>query len=158
MHNVIHHISQKYLIGICPQGSITFISNGWGGRTSDKHITENSGFLSKLLPGDLVLADSGFDVTDLVNSYQAELKIPAFTRGKKQLDPVDLENTRGLASVKIHIERVIGVLRQKYTMLQSTVPVSLIDIECENDVTYLDKIVKVCCALANVSASVVPFQ
>lgn len=152
------HCTQKYLIGICPQGSITFISNGWGGRTSDKHITENSGFLSKLLPGDLVLADRGFDVTDSVNSYQAELKIPAFTRGKKQLDPVDLENTRGLASVRIHIERVIGVLRQKYTMLQSTVPVSLIDIECENDVTYLDKIVKVCCALTNVSASVVPFQ
>ena len=105
-----------------------------------------------------MLADRGFDVTDSVNSYQAELKIPVFTRGKKQLDPVDLENTRGLASVRIHIERVIGVLRQKYTMLQSTVPVSLIDIECENDVAYLDKIVKVCCALTNVSASVVPFQ
>lgn len=152
------HCTQKYLIGICPQGSISFISNGWGGRTSDKHITENSGFLTKLLPGDLVLADRGFDVTDSVNSCQAELKIPAFTRGKKQLDPVDLENTRGLASVRIHIERVIGVLRQKYTLLQSTVPISLIDIECKNDVTYLDKIVKVCCALTNVGESVVPFQ
>ncbi|CAL9704626.1 unnamed protein product [Knipowitschia caucasica] len=84
--------------------------------------------------------------------------MPAFTRGKKQLDPVDLENTRCLASLRIHIERVIGVLRQKYTVLQSTVPISFTDIDRENDVTYLDKIVSVCCALTNVSESVVPFQ
>ena len=152
------HCTQKYLIGITPQGTISFISNGWGGRTSDKHITENSGFLSNLLPGDLVLADRGFNITESVNSYQADLKLPAFTRGKKQLDPVDLENTRGLASVRIHVERVIGVLRQKYTMLQSTVPVSLIDIESPNDRTDLDKIVKVCCALTNAAESVVSAQ
>lgn len=53
------HHSMKYLIAINPQGSICFISNGWGGRTSDKFITENSNFLSHLLPGDLVLADRG---------------------------------------------------------------------------------------------------
>ena len=32
----------KYLIGITPQGTIYFISKGWGGRTSDHHVTENS--------------------------------------------------------------------------------------------------------------------
>lgn len=151
------HCTMKYLIGICPQGVISFISNGWGGRTSDKHITENSGFLDKLLPGDLVLADRGFDVGDSVGLYQAELKIPAFTRGKKQLDPIDLENTRGLAAVRIHIERIIGVLRQKYTILQSTVPITLTDVDEENTM-HLDKIVSVCCALTNVGESVVPFQ
>ncbi len=29
--------------------------HGWGGRGSDKHVTEKSGLLNKLLPGDLVL-------------------------------------------------------------------------------------------------------
>ena len=48
--------------------------------------------------------------------------IPAFTRGKDQLDPVDVETTRGIANVRIHVERVIGTLRQKYTILQSTLP------------------------------------
>ena len=33
-----HHQTVKYLIGISPQGSVTFISAGWGGRVSDKHI------------------------------------------------------------------------------------------------------------------------
>lgn len=152
------HHTMKYLIAISPQGSICFISNGWGGRTSDKFITENSNFLSHLLPGDLVLADRGFNVRESVQSFQAEIKVPAFVRGKKQLHPVDLENTRSLASLRIHIERVIGVVRQKYTLLQSTVPITFTDIDKENDVMYLDKIVKVCCALTNVCESIVPTQ
>ena len=32
----------------CPQGTVSFITNGWGGRVSDKYITEHSGFLNKL--------------------------------------------------------------------------------------------------------------
>lgn len=50
--NYKHSNTRKYLIGITPRGAISFISKGWGGRTSDKHVTENSGFLDKLLPGD----------------------------------------------------------------------------------------------------------
>ena len=138
--------------------SISFISTGWGGRTSDKFITEHSNFLPNILPGDVVLADRGFLVKESVERCQAELKIPAFTRGKVQLDPVDIENTRSLASLRIHIERVIGVLRQKYTILQNTVPITFTDIETENDVTYLDTIVSVCCGLTNVQDSVVPFE
>ncbi|KAL4112366.1 hypothetical protein QTP88_016174 [Uroleucon formosanum] len=45
----------KYLIAIRPQGNISFISEGWGGRTSDKYITKNSNLLNKLLPGDVVM-------------------------------------------------------------------------------------------------------
>lgn len=151
------HNTIKYLIGITPQGTISFISKGWGGRTSDKHVTENSGFLNFINPGDLILADRGFDIGDSVGLYNGELKIPAFTRGKKQLDPIDLENTRGLASVRIHVERVIGLARQKYTILGSTVSNNLLENDCDN-VMPLDKIVHVCCALTNVSESVVPFN
>ena len=85
------------------------------------------------------------------------MKIPAFTRGEKQLDPIDLENTRGLASVRIHVEGVIGQVRRKYTILRSTIPITLLESDCE-PITALDKIVHVCCALTNVSGSVVPFD
>ena len=43
--------------------------------------------------------------------YHANLSITAFTKGKNQLDPVDVEKTRGIANVRIHVERVIGFLR-----------------------------------------------
>ena len=110
-----HHNTVKVLIGITPQGSISFVSKAWGGRTSDKFLTENCGLMNKLLPGDLVMADRGFTIHDIVALKRAELAIPAFTKGKSQLDPVDVESTRGIANVRIHVERVIGLLRNKYT-------------------------------------------
>ena len=80
-----HHNTIKYLIGITPQGTVSFISDGWGGRVSDKHLTMNSGFLDHLLPGDTILADRGFDIQDSVGMYCAQIPMPAFTKGKKQL-------------------------------------------------------------------------
>ena len=38
-----HHNTVKFLIGIAPQGVITFISKGWGGRVSDQHLTVKCG-------------------------------------------------------------------------------------------------------------------
>ena len=53
-----NHNTAKYLIGSIPQGSICLISNGWGGRVSDKFITENCGISNKINPGDTaILAD-----------------------------------------------------------------------------------------------------
>ncbi|CAN8010990.1 unnamed protein product [Ixodes pacificus] len=151
-----HHNTVKYLIGIAPQGKITFISKGWGGRTSDKHLTEQCGVLDNLLPGDSVLADRGFTISDAVSVHCARLEIPAFTRGKAQLAPCAVEATRNLANVRIHVERVIGLVRRKYRILKSTIPVELLVVRSGN-ATGLDKIVAVCAALTNMSPSVVPF-
>ena len=48
-------------------------------------------WLRHCIPGDLVLADRGFTVHESVQFHQAKLNIPAFTKGKDQLDSVDVE-------------------------------------------------------------------
>jgi hypothetical protein len=114
-----HSETIKYLIGITRQGSICFISEGWSGRVSDKFLTEQSSFLDNLIPGDVVMADRGFLIKEFVEIFRATVKIPAFTKVKSQLHPVDLEKTRAIAHVRIHVERVIGLIRQKYTYYTS---------------------------------------
>ena len=114
--NYKHHHTIKFLIGIAPQGAIIFLSKGWGGRMSDQHLTQHCGILEYLQPGDQVLADRGFNVQDSARLYCTEVKIPPFTRGKKQLSKMEVDKSRDLSRVRIHVERVIGMLRQKYTM------------------------------------------
>ena len=121
-------------------------------------MTERSGFLDHLNPGDVILADRGFDVADTVGLYNAELMIPAFSRGKKQLGPVELESTRGIASVRIHVERVIGEARNRYTILQSTFGIQMCEAEHPEGLTPLDKLVSVCCALTNLAPSIIPLR
>jgi len=157
-----HHNTVKVLVGITPQGSISFVSEAWGGRTSDKYLTENCGFLEFLVPGDMVMADRGFTICDSVGLKQAKLTIPAFTKRKSQLDPVDVERTRGIANVRIHVERVIGLLRRKYAILQSTLPTDYLTCNPngppETQVPTIDRIIRVCSALVNFCPPIVPFD
>ena len=155
------HKTVKVLIGIAPQGSVCFVSKAWGGRTSDKYLTEHREMLKNLRPGDLVMANRGFTIEENLSLYQAKLAIPAFTKGKRQLDPVSVEKTRGIANVRIHVERVIGLLRQKYTVLQSILPIDYLlcsDKERNRCCPMVDRLIRVCCALINLCPSVVPFD
>ena len=153
-----HHNTVKLLMGITPQGAISFISKGWGGRVTDKHITEHCGVLNYILPGDVVLADRGFDIQDIVGSQCAKVKIPAFTRGKDQLSPLEIEMTRKIANCRIYVERVIGCVRQKYTVLLSTLPIDYLITKDETDMTMVDKMCHVCCALTNCCEPIVSFD
>ena len=151
-----HHNTVKYLMGITPHGAVSFISEGWGGRVSDKHLTESSGLLDHLNAGDVILADRGFDIQESVGSFSSTIKIPAFTKGKK-LSGIEVEQTRRIANVRIHVERVIGNICKKYSILSATQPIDFVTVRT-GDATTLDKIVTSCCALVNMCDSVVPFD
>ena len=153
-----HHNTIKYLIGITPQGVISYISPAWGGRVSDKYLTENCGFLDNILPGDIVLADRGFDIADSVGLCCAQVKIPAFLRGKKHLTTNEVVNTPNIAQVRIHVERVIGSVRQKYTIFGRAIPLDFLTCNGPGKKTLADTIAVVCCALTNLSPSVVQFD
>lgn len=118
--------TMKVLIGVTPAGSICFISDAWGGRVSDKVITQQSGFLKMVDYGDYIMADRGFNVGEDPALSGAKLLIPAYTKGKTQLSASEVEKTRQLARVRILVERVIGQLRKKYKIIQQTLPINLI--------------------------------
>ena len=87
-------------------------------------------------------------IRESVALKQAKLVIPAFTKGREQLDAIDVEKTRALASVRIHVERVIGLLRHKYTTPQSTLPTDFLNNDNgQDEVPIIDRIIKVCSAL-----------
>ena len=92
--NYKKHNTIKFLIGITPNGSISFLSKCWGGRVSDKVITQDSKFFNHILPGDVILADRGFTLCDDFAVYGAKLEIPVFTRGKTQLLQNDVESSK----------------------------------------------------------------
>lgn len=110
-----HHNTVKVLVCITPQGTKSYISACWGGRTSDDKIVKDSkDFLDHLLPGDVLLADRGFDTNKVLAEYQAKVVIPAFCFKKQQLTGRDLEETTEIANFRIHIERMIGYMRRKF--------------------------------------------
>ena len=104
-----------------------------------------------------MLADHGFTVQGSVGLNCAKLEILPFTRGKPQLSRVAVDKARPLSRVIIHVERVIGLLRNKFTILQSTLPVSFLMRESgDTNLAVIDKLVVVCSALCNCCKSVVP--
>jgi hypothetical protein len=144
--NYKHNNTVKYLISISPSGAINFLSSGWGGRVSDKEITLKSGFMENLMHGDEVLADRGFLLSEEMASQGVVLRIPSFTKGKKQLSGKDVETSRKLSHVRIHVERVIGRMRT-FLILESNIPL------CQ--VHLLDDIVTIIGTLHNLLPPIV---
>jgi len=125
--NYKNHNTIKYLVACSPTGAVMFLSHGWGGRVSDKEITIKSGFLNWIESGDQVLADRGFTVAEEVATMGGILEIPAFTKGKSQLSASEVDGSRQIANVRIHIERVIGRMR-KFNILNTIIPISQVDL------------------------------
>ena len=121
------------------------------------YLTENWGLLKHLLPGDLVLADRGFTVQESVGLYCAELKIPELTREKAQLEQKSVDETREIAAVSIHVGRVIGLLRNKFTILQGILPIKII-MKTDDGTCKLTHILTICSALCNLHSSVIPVE
>ena len=145
--NYKKHNTVKFLIGITLTGIICLLSLCWGGRVSDQELTRCSRFLKLIEPGVVILADKGFHI---VTIRGAKLVIPAFAKSKQQLSKRKVELSRQMACVRIHVEWVIGLLKNRYTILQSRLPISLIKRKRDEDAATVDKLLTVCAAMTNV--------
>eukprot|EP00105_Crassostrea_gigas_P014321 XP_011430934.1 PREDICTED: protein ALP1-like [Crassostrea gigas] len=123
------HNTFKSLVGITPTGAFSFVSELWGGNVSDRYITANSGFLDLITAGDEVMADRGFIIRDYLLERRAKLVIPPFTHkckwGKgKRLNSGEIQRTRQIAKLRIHVERAIQRLKS-YKLLSGILPINL---------------------------------
>ena len=76
---------------------ISFLSVGWGGRTSNKRIVSESGFPDLVDPGDVILADRGFTVNSELLMRHAKLEIPPPSSGLEQQTAEDVAKTKKVA-------------------------------------------------------------
>jgi len=135
----------KVLIAITPNGLICFLSKCYGGKASDTFITNDSGFLSKLEPGDEVLADKGFPSIKVpCDEKQSILVMPPFLHNGRFTEEEVIE-TYNIASVRIHIERVFARLKT-YGILNKIT---------SDLISSIDDIIHICCVLTNLQGPII---
>ena len=84
---------------------------------------------------------------------------PSYTGIYSRLPAKEVEETRKIANVRIHVERIIGLVRRKYSILQGILPIQLVTARRGDDLAPIDKVIAIiCCALTNLSESIVPFD
>lgn len=153
--NCKHGHTVKYLIGVSPQSVIVYISDAYGGGSSDKFIVEDSGFLNNIEEGDIVMADRDFLTADYSKTKGAKLQTPAFTKGRDQLHPMEIDDTRKIGNVRLLVQRVIGQIKLKYKIFQNhQFPTQLLCETNKYNVSVIDQMVTVACALINLCSPV----
>ncbi|KAH9359923.1 hypothetical protein HPB48_021426 [Haemaphysalis longicornis] len=121
-----HDTTLKYLVAVNTHGAVMFVSEAFGGRTSDKELTLSCGFMDKLEEGDQVLADRGFLLYEEFYENNVQLITPSFTKNKKQLAADEVTTSRRISSTRIIVERAIGHLK-KWRIMTGSVHHTLVD-------------------------------
>ncbi|XP_062609965.1 uncharacterized protein LOC134271769 [Saccostrea cucullata] len=134
-----HSNTFKILIGVSPSGMVTFVSRLWGGNVSDRHITQHDGFLPKLSPGDVVMADKGFTIEDLLPA-DVGLNVPPRVSSTCQMSKHDFFKTNRIASARIVVEMKMEQIKN-YNIVNSVLPIS--------EVHLSEQIIVICTSLTN---------
>ena len=121
------HNTLKKLIFCTKSGSISYISEAYGGSSSDRFITEDTNVASKFTPGFIAMFDKGFNVQDLFLVNQVKCVLPPFVRRKRKFTRSEVYHGKRIARARIHIERVMGRLKE-FRLLNNTLPISMLDL------------------------------
>ena len=101
--------SLKVITGVAPNAVITYVSGLYPGSVSHKSIEQGSGLLMHFVPGDLLLADKGFLIQDLL-PRGVSVNIPSFLNCGKFTE-VEARATKSIARCRIHVERANARLK-----------------------------------------------
>ena len=77
--------------------------------------------------GDSVMADRGFGVEDILAHKNVRLNALPRLDGRPRLPEKDVEKTRRIAEVRIHVERSIGRARRN-DIVNSPIPLTLVPV------------------------------
>ncbi|GBP70743.1 hypothetical protein EVAR_51042_1 [Eumeta japonica] len=130
-------------------GVVSFVSKGYAGRISDVNIVENSKFLDSLPPNACILADRGFkNIADYLSLKGFTLMRPPSVSSGCKLSKAEARLTKQIASLRIHVERVIRRVRE-FGMLKMHSVVN------SNLIGMLDLCITTACALINLQDSLI---
>ena len=73
------------------------------------------------------------------------------------MDPVVVGKPRVITNVRIHVERVIGLFRGKYTILEGTLPTDFL-VSSQNAPPVIDRFIRVCAVLVNLCPPILPYD
>ena len=114
---------------------------------SDKKMVRKSGILKKLV--DNLLADHGFNIQELLLERGVTLAIPPFLKKKKQFCDIEDRKTKEVANARIHIERVIGRMKD-FNIMRTELPLHMLDL--------FDHIAIVVACLVNLQSLTIPIN
>jgi len=135
--NYKSHMTWKILVGITPSGVPCFVSDCYNGSVSDKKITELSGVLDLCQPGDAIMVDKGFLISDMTTVRKLHLIIPHF-KSKTKFSRRQIEETRRIANLRIHVEREMQRIKT-FLILSGVIPICIHDM--------VSDIFKICTAM-----------
>lgn len=133
--------THKALTCVAPNGALVFVSDLYPGSTSDAAIVEHCQILSQFVPGDLILADKGFNIYSKLPTG-VHLNIPPFLTGKAHFTKEEAETCYKIARSRIHVERANE--RIKNCVILQHIPAHYRVLST--------KILQLCCCLVNLQA------
>lgn len=110
-----HHNTFKGLIRTAPNGVITYVRKLYPGSVSDKNIVKHCGMLNQMEPGDLVIADKGFLISDILPAAVI-LNVPPFLC-TPQFTREQVQKTKCIGRARIHVEPAIRRMKSYNILL-----------------------------------------
>lgn len=110
----------KILIGTTPAGAIAYVGEAYPGRMTDCEVVKKDRLVKKLSEAGLadngvqLMADRGFNsISPLLVKEGIHFVAPPWKRRKEQqFQRGDMEATREVANLRIHVERAIGAMKK----------------------------------------------